>query len=63
MDKYLNFNSSIVWFTMFGKFLFNPHQYTLTSTGIMLGLLGLEFAYHGFRDIREEKRSKMFKKK
>ena len=40
---------------MLGKFLYSPHQYTLTSTGIMLGLLGMQFGYHCARDIRDEK--------
>jgi len=55
MNKYFNFTSSIIWFTMLGMFLYNPHQYTITSTGIMLGLLGVQFGYHCARDIKDEK--------
>jgi len=54
MKKYFNFISATIWFTMLGQFLYNPHQYTIESTGIMLGLLGAEFAYHGLRDIKDE---------
>jgi len=54
MNKYFNFLSATIWFILLGKFLYNPHQYTLTSTGIMIGLLGVEFAYHGLRDVKDE---------